>query len=63
MIPVVAEVLRFLDEQKNECVVEVEKLIMQDAPKNKFSIVTGKLQAYRLIQDKIEFLEQQNAKS
>ena len=49
--------MTWLDEQRDDLVREVVVLIGEDAPKNKFSIVTGKL---RMIDDVKGKLEQLN---
>jgi hypothetical protein len=52
-----AELMKWIDDQKAECVTKTMNLIRDDAPKNKFSIVTGQLTAFEDVQTKIEQLE------
>mgnify|MGYP001248680038 CR=1 FL=1 len=54
-----AELMKWIDDQKAECVTKTMNLIRDDAPKNKFSIVTGKITAFDDIQTKIEQLEKE----
>lgn len=51
-----AELMKWLDERKSECVDQTMKLIRDDAPKNKFSIITGKMMMIEDVQTKLEQL-------
>jgi hypothetical protein len=53
----VAELMKWLDECKAECVASSMKLIREDAPKNKFSIISGKMSMIDEVQTKIEQIE------
>lgn len=63
MIEGIAEIMRFLGAQKEACTQEAMKLIQDDAPKNKFSVVTGKYLAYQAVEEEIVNLERQREKS
>lgn len=63
MNDVEAVLMKFITEQKDLCNEETRKLIQQDAPKNKFSVVTGKFLAYEAMEEEITNLERQRAKS
>lgn len=52
-----AELMKWGDEQREEMVAQVQRLIMEDAPKNKFSVVTGSLRAIENMQQRITQLE------
>jgi hypothetical protein len=52
-----ADLMKWIDEQKDECARKTMMLIRDDAPKNKFSIITGQLTAFDDVQTKIEQLE------
>jgi len=54
-----ADLMKWIDEQREECVSSTMSLIRDDAPKNKFSIVTGKMTAFDDVQTKIEQLEKE----
>lgn len=54
-----AELMKWIDEQRAECITSTMSLIREDAPKNKFSIVTGKITAFDDIQTKIEQLDKE----
>lgn len=59
MNKVAAELMKWIDEQREECVSVTMALIRDDAPKNKFSIVTGKITAFDDMQTKIEQLQKE----
>lgn len=50
------ELMKWLDEQRVELTEEVIRLISDDAPKNKFSIVSGKIRMIDDVKNKIEAL-------
>ncbi len=54
-----AELMKWIDEQREECISATMSLIRDDAPKNKFSIVTGKITAFDDMQTKIEQLDKE----
>ncbi len=56
---VCAELMKWLDEQKANQVSATVALIRDDAPKNKFSIITGKMTMIDDVQTKIEQLEKE----
>lgn len=57
MIEGLAALMKELEEWKQECLNESDKLILEDAPKNRFSILSGKRQAFQMVQDFIMNLE------
>lgn len=57
----VAELMKWIDEQRAECVSISMRLIREDAPKNKFSVITGKMDAFDEVQVKIEQLEKEKS--
>lgn len=63
MSPYAAQILKFLVEQKELCAIEVMRLVAEDAPKNKFSIITGKYKAFEILELEIKALEDQSAAS
>ena len=58
-----AELMRRIDDRRQELVAKAMGLIKEDAPKNKFSVVTGKLKMVELIKSRILTLESEPAKS
>lgn len=54
--------MRWLDEQKQELMLAHDRLIMEDAPKNKFSINTGKRLMIEDVKDKIEQLNLEDSR-
>lgn len=48
--------MRWLDEQRDELIMAHDRLIMDDAPKNKFSINTGKRLMIEEVKMKLEQL-------
>lgn len=48
--------MRWLDEQRDELIMAHDRLIMDDAPKNKFSINTGKRLMIEEVKTKLEQL-------
>jgi hypothetical protein len=55
MSEVIADLAKWLEEQKGDLVQTSIKLIREDAPKNRFSIVAGRMQ---MIDDAFEKLQQ-----
>lgn len=56
-----AELMRFSDEMEAELVQEIMKLITEDAPKNKFSVITGKLRMIEQYKLKIDAIDRENS--
>ena len=44
----------YINQQKEQLVIDVRKLISQDSPKNKFAIISGKLAALEDLEDQLE---------
>lgn len=63
MSAVIAELRKDLDERKAALVDEVLRLIREDAPKNKFSILAGRLRAIEDTEAKISQLMQEKRDS
>lgn len=58
---IVADLRRDLDERKRGLVTEALKLIREDAPKNKFSILAGCLREIEATEAKISQLEKRES--
>jgi hypothetical protein len=54
--------MRWLDEQRDDLIVAHDHLIMDDAPKNKFSINTGKRLMIEEVKTKLEQLNLEDSK-
>jgi len=54
--------MRWLDEQRDDLIVAHAHLIMDDAPKNKFSINTGKRLMIEEVKTKLEQLNLEDSK-
>ena len=54
-----ALLMRWLDDQKHDLVESAMGLIREDAPKNKFSIITGRLLMVEETQSKLMEIESQ----
>lgn len=55
----VRDIERFLEEEKKECVDQALKFIHEDAPKNKFSIVAGRLREIENVEAKIAAMKRE----
>lgn len=47
------KLLKYLDESEQNLVNEHMKLIVRDAPKNQFAVITGKILAIRDVRDNL----------
>lgn len=62
MTAIEAHLSKFLEDQMRDVTDAVMKLVKEDAPKNKFSILTGKHLAFEDVKAEIErFLQQSKA--
>lgn len=63
MIAVLATLYKEIEDAKKECLDKLKKLVLEDAPKNKYTVLTGELMAYEEIQNRIDNLERQRENS
>ena len=52
----------FISEQKDLCIEEIRRLVEQDAPKIRFSIVSGKLKMIREIEEQFKVWQNKRLK-
>lgn len=63
MIDLKTHLKGWMEDQKKELVDTTVKLISEDAPKNKFSIVTGKMKMIEDLESEIENFERKERES
>lgn len=61
MTDTIADLMKWIDEQRGDCVSKYMRMIRDDEPKNKFSVITGKITAYDEVQMKLQEIEKSKA--